>query len=236
MQLSKTENEVIEIIKENKLDIFRIKDSMLLTKLDKTKAYNILKALKKKEAIKTIKSGTYAFFNTPELIIASNLNWPSYLSFFTALSYYKLTDQLPKTMFIASAQYTRQIGNYKFIQVSKKRFFGYTSYNGIVIAEKEKAILDSLLFPKYAGGIQEIEKAIKKALSELDIKKIIKYALQMGNKAVIRRLGYLLEKNKVKNSEIDKLYKKIGKGYEKLDPSLQKNNVYNAKWLLNINI
>jgi len=49
-------------------------------------------------------------------------------------------------------------------QISKKRFFGYVSIGNITIAEKEKAIIDSLLFPKYAGGIKEVRFALENAM------------------------------------------------------------------------
>ena len=61
------------------------------------------------------------------------------------------------------------------------------------IAEKEKAIIDSLLFPKYAGGIKELIICIKISINELDKDKLLKYALEINSKAVLRRLGFILE-------------------------------------------
>lgn len=235
MQLSKLENKAYEELKNNNLEIFKIKDLMLLLNINKTKSYNLIKALKEKKAIKSIQSGIYCLLGVSELEIAGFLNWPSYISFFSALSYHKLTDQMPKLIFLASSRYRKQISSFKFVKMSKQRFFGYVSLNNIAIAEKEKATLDSLLFPKYSGGIKEIEKAIKNNLSELDSNKLISYALKMNSKAVIRRLGFLLEKCNANKKLLKKLEKNIGKGYEKLDPSLKKTNIYNAKWLLNIN-
>jgi len=62
---------------------------------------------------------------------------------------------------------------------------------------------------------------------------LIDYALKIDSKAVIRRLGFLLETNNYKKTA--ELKKNLGKGYEKLDPSLKKKNKLNKDWLLDIN-
>lgn len=235
MQLSKLEDRTYEILKQNKLEVFKPRDIALLLKASKTKTYNIIKSLKKKGAIESVQSGIYALSGTSEFSIAPSLHWPSYISFWTALNYYNLTEQMPKIIFVATASYKKQIGKYKYVLLAKKRFFGYTSINNIAIAEKEKALLDSLIFPKYAGGIKEIEKALTNSLPSLDIKKLITYALKMKSKVLLRRLGYLLEKNKIKKSVLESILKEKGKGYELLDPTLKKANNYNKTWLLDIN-
>lgn len=236
MQLSKLEDKSIEILRRNKLEIFRIRDLSLLMNRSKTDIYNLIKSLKKKNAIETIKSGIYALKGTNEFIIGTNLNWPSYVSFWSALSYYGLSDQMPKKIFLASTKYHQEIKNFKYVTLSKDRFFGYIKLGDIIIAEKEKTIIDSLLFPKYSGGIKEITSAIEKSLPVLDIKKLVGYALKIKSKAVIRRLGYILEINKINDKYIKELRSKIGKGYEKLDPTLKEKNNFNKTWLLDVNI
>ena len=195
----------------------------------------MIKALKKKKAIEAIKGGLYALQGANELAIGSYLNWPSYLSFWSALSYYGFTDQLPKTMFYAATRFKKRINNYKYVTISKKRFFGYTKVGDVIIAEKEKAIIDSLLFPKYAGGIKELAVCIKVAIKELDKNKLVDYATKTESKAALRRLGFILELIGLKEKILKKIAKRIGKGYELLDPSLPKKNNLNKRWLLDVN-
>ncbi|MDO8740032.1 MAG: hypothetical protein Q7J54_00485 [Candidatus Woesearchaeota archaeon] len=233
--MSKMESSAYEELIKNNLFLFGIKDLRLLLKINKIKAYNLVKSLKKKKIIIKIGKRLFSFRDVNELVIASNLNFPSYISFWTALNYYGFSDQTPKKIFIATTKYTRDVGNFKYATISKKRFFGYRGLNGVVIAEKEKAIIDSLLFPKYSGGIKEIIKCMKAALNEIDIKKLIDYAFKAGNKAVLRRLGFILEALNVKSRFINKLRKKIGKGYEALDPTLKRKNNLNESWLLDVN-
>ena len=235
MQLSKLESKAYETLKGNGMAIFKSKDLMLLLNADQVKAYNIIKALKKKGAIKAVKAGLYSFKEANELVIGTYLNWPSYLSFWSALSYYGFTDQLPKTIFYATTKYRKRINNYKYITLSKKRFFGYVKAGDMTIAEKEKAIIDSLLFPKYSGGIREIIGCFRVAADKLNADKMADYAFRAESKAVLRRLGFMLELTGYKGSILKKIHKKIGKGYELLDPSLKKRNNLNKKWLLDIN-
>ncbi len=234
MQLSKLESEVYEKLRKNGLLIFRIKDLLLLLNLSKIKAYNLIKALKRKGAIKPVGKGFLSFANANEFLIATTINSPAYISFWTALNYYGFSDQTPNKIFLATTKYTKMVNNFKYITLSKNRFFGYKKIGDLVIAEKEKAIIDSLLFPKYSGGIKEITKSFRAALSELDHKKLINYAIKVKNKAVMRRLGFILESLNYKQNT-KKIINYIGKGYELLDPTLKRKNNLNKKWLLDIN-
>lgn len=235
MQLSKLENLAYEELKKNNLEIFQIKDLSLVLNINNTKAYNLVKALKKKGVIKKAGKTFFAFKETNELIIGTRLNYPSYVSFWSALNYYGFSDQMPKKIFLATTKYSREINNFKYVTLSKKRSFGYTSIGEITIAEKEKAIIDSLLLPKYAGGLKEVAKCLQAALNQIGQKRLINYALKMQSKAVIRRLGYLLENMNCNKESFKALRQKIGKGYERLDPSLKKKNNLNKTWLLDIN-
>lgn len=234
MQISKLESKVYEELKKNKLSIFKIKDLCLLLKIDKTKAYNTIKSLKKKQIIRKAGKNFFIFNEANEFIIGQNINYPSYLSFWSALNYYGFSDQTPNNIFFASTKYTKKINNFKYVTISKKRFFGYKRIGELTIAEKEKAIIDSLLFPKYSGGLKEITNSLQTGWKEIDIKKLINYAFKVESKAVLRRLGFILEKSNYKKG-LKKIKKDIGKGYELLDPSLKRKNNLNKKWLLDIN-
>ncbi len=234
MQTSKLENKVYEELKKNKFFIFKIKDLCLLLKVEKTKAYNIIKALKRKQIIKKIGKGFFVLSGVNEFSIGQSINYPSYLSFWSALNYYGFSDQIPKKIFFTTTKYTKEINDFKFVTLSPKRFFGYKNINGITIAEKEKAIIDSLLFPKYSGGIKEIYNSLKNNIKEIDTKKLINYAFKVESKAVLRRLGFILEGLDYKEG-LKKMRRNIGRGYELLDPNLKRKNNLNKKWLLDVN-
>jgi predicted transcriptional regulator of viral defense system len=235
MQLSRLENEVLEKLKSEGLSVFRVNDVSLLLKFSKVKTYNVLKALKKKQAIEPVQAGFFAIAGASDFAVGAGLNWPSYLSFWSALNYHDLSDQTPKVLFFASVKRKRFIKGFKYVVLSRKRFFGYFSAGEAVVAEVEKAIVDCLLFPKYSGGAREIFSALKAGLKELNVKKLADYALRVESKAVVRRLGFLLEECGFKGKELELLSKHKGNGFELLDPSLKRKNNFEKKWLLDIN-
>lgn len=234
MQLSKLEHKAYEELKHKGFAVFRARDVSLLLKTDRMHAYNLVKSLKKKRAIQKAGKGFFSFYDADEFTIAVQIHFPSYISFWTALNYYGLSDNLPRNIFLATTKYTRPIGEFYYVTLSKKRYFGYLRTGNVVIAEKEKAIIDSLLFPKYSGGIKEVMKCIASGRGRLDIKKLITYAERVESKTVLRRLGFILQYLGITGYE--KLRKHIGRGYELLDPHLKRKNNFNREWLLDINI
>ncbi|MDD5163020.1 MAG: hypothetical protein PHD95_02315 [Candidatus ainarchaeum sp.] len=235
MQLSKLEHEAIDALKKSNLLIFKAKDVSLLLHINKTKAYNAIKSLKKKQAIETVQAGAFALKGTSDFAMGCQLNWPSYISFWSALNYYGFSDQTPKKIFLASTKYKKAVKNFKYVTLSKKKFFGYCPMGDFAIADKEKAFIDSFLFPKYAGGTKEIMRALKTGLKEISAKKLANYAMKTKSKAAIRRLGFVLEENKAGKGAIGMLLKHKGKGFELFDPSIKRKNNFNKKWLLDIN-
>lgn len=235
MQLSRLENEVLEKLKSEGLSVFRVKDVSLLLRFSKVKTYNVLKSLKKKGAIESVQAGFFAVSGASDFAVGARLNWPSYLSFWSALNYHGLSDQTPKLLFFASTKRKHSVNGFKYVVLSRKRFFGYFSAGEIVVAEVEKAIVDSLLFPKYSGGMREVFSALKVGFNELNVKKLVDHALRVESRVVVRRLGFLLEECGFRGKELELLFKHKGKGFELLDPSLKRKNNFRKKWLLDIN-
>jgi predicted transcriptional regulator of viral defense system len=234
LQLSKLESKAYSEIKKSKLIVFSVRDLCLLLNIDKVSVYNLIKALKNKNLIKNVGKRKFFLTEMNEFDVASELNSPSYISFWSALNYYGFSDNTPIKIFLATTRYSKEIKNFKYVTLSSRRFFGYVLIGRMVIAEKEKAIVDSLLFPKYSGGIKEIKKSLESAIDKIDIKKLIDYSIKIKTKSVVRRLGYLLDSLGVK--KLKRLEENIGRGFILLDPSLEKRNNLNKKWLLDINI
>jgi len=243
--ISPQEYELIQKVVSSGLTVFSPDDVSRLLGWGKERAYRVIHNLKKK-GIATSLQGKYVispmFHEYNPLVVASCVVWPSYISFWTALNFYKFTEQLPRTIFVATTRQKKKLefdGNrVRFVQISGKRFFGYQEINGIIIAEKEKAFLDSLLLSRYSGGITEISKCLRNAWDELDKEKLVQYSLKMGNKSLVKRLGYLIQSNNLRISEelLYTLKKSIGKGYSKLDPQPEKRGNRDDEWQLILNV
>jgi len=232
MQLSKNEDKAISLLRNNGMDVFSSKDLQLFLG-NRHQAYNIIKSLHKKGHIKRIKKGLYCFKETDEMIIGTAIIHPSYISFLSALNYYGYTDQIAVKTTIATTR-KKKHSEYAFACIKKNLFFGYISVNNLTIADKEKALIDSLYLPRFSGGMKVIIESFKAAWNDINQKKIYEYAVKTRSKIVIRRLGFLTESLGLKFKY--GLSSHIGRGYGLFDPTKKRKGNYNKKWLLDVNI
>jgi predicted transcriptional regulator of viral defense system len=225
------------------------------TKIPQDVLWVLLSRLEKQGKIERIEKGKYIIiplgaekgkYTLDEFVLGTLLVNPCVISYWSALNYYGLTEQIPNTVFIqTTARKKKQKFEifgvpYKIIRIKPEKIFGNTTFwieeTKIEITDKEKTIIDCLDKPKYAGGIIEVSKALKN--KDLNLKKIEKYARKMNNTAVIRRLGYLSDRLQL---TIDLDYPKIRKYLEKarnyilLDPTMSKKGDKDPKWQVVIN-
>ena len=92
--------------------------------------------------------------------------------------------------------------------------------------------------PEYCGGMLEVAKSLWNAKEEVSIEKIAGYAERMGNSAIVKRLGYLVESLgvDVDLEVLSKLRGMISQGMSALDPARPKKGMYNTRWNLLLNI
>lgn len=243
--MSKQEFAALEAVGRSSLIVFRIADLRRLTGMRITRCYQLISRMKRKGLISEVEGGKYvtAVPSRADLLsIASHIVSPSYISFWTTLSFYGFTEQLPRTIFVATVKRKRAIvyegAQIKFVTLSPSRFFGYTKVDGgAIVADKEKSLIDSLLLPRYAGGMVEFAKCLSNAWKGIDVKKLINYALRMSNKSLVRRLGYAIEvlNLPVEDTLLQLLRENIGMGYSLLDPLGPKKGSYDERWMLRVN-
>ncbi|MBI3971547.1 MAG: hypothetical protein HY332_09685 [Chloroflexi bacterium] len=146
----------------------------------------------------------------PFVIAAGIAPGDYYISFWSALSHHRLTEQVPRIVYVALRGRRKEAvrfqgWRYRFVMLSAAKFYGhaaaeFTALNGaarvdVEIAAPEKAILDSLDNEHLAGGFPEIVKALQRgfALRVLGGDRLVAHARRYPNAAVGVRLGFLLE-------------------------------------------
>lgn len=219
-------------------------------------AQKFLERLQEKGWIKRVRRGRFAVIplssgegRTPQLhefIVAMELVTPAAIAYWSALNHHGLTEQLPRAVFIATDHPVRRppkqvLGvNYKLISLKPAKFFGvvkdWIDEQPFQVTDKEKTIVDGLDLPQYVGGVDEIAKALAGNWSELDETKLRHYAGKIGNSAVAKRLGFLLETLKLGDPEALRKAVSIAPGFSPLDPTLPKRGKYNRRWGLLVNI
>jgi predicted transcriptional regulator of viral defense system len=232
----------------HELYYFSSRDFANIFDLPFPKAYNIIQRLEGKGLVKMVEKGKYLLLGyegekilANPMFIATKIVYPSYVSYWSALNFYGFTEQVPTKLLLATTKKKKEISfdgqRFRYIKVKPHKFFGYKRelLGGLdfLIAEKEKAIVDSLDQPSYAGGMSEVAKSLTNGLSEMDVERLQEYALAMKNKSLCSRLGYLLERL---GGEVEGLLSNISKGYILLDPERERSNSYDKRWRINENM
>jgi predicted transcriptional regulator of viral defense system len=219
-------------------------------------AYYLLHNLEHKHWLERVTKGLYQFiplsYGYPErippsnsFIIGANLIKPYYFSYYTSNSHYGFTTQMPFTLFIATTKKKPEItwagSTFKFITLSKRKFFGYKKEqifdNEVMMAEPEKSLVDSFDKPKYAGGIEQLARIVWRGLPKVKEEKLVKYAIRMNSHALIQRMGFIIDylanekliKPLPKNLK-DKLLKHVGKTAIYLDSRKPKSGKLSKEW------
>ncbi len=209
----------------------------------------ILSRLEDRGFIERIERGKYLIiplgsekgkYTLHEFVIGSYLVEPSAISYWSALHYYGMTEQIPSTVFVQTPTRKKKSRmnifglNYRIVRIKKEKFYGlrkeWIEEMPVNIADKEKTIIDCLDKPQHSGGILEVAKALK--TGSLDLERLREYALKMDNFSVVRRLGYLCDRI---GFQMDMPPLK-SKKYLLLDPTMPPKGFNDSKWRLIINL
>jgi len=253
--LGPVSSRLITELSQSKKNVFSFEEAAQILKTDNKQVKKLLHDLVKRGWVKRIEKGKYFLvpltvdttkpYTINQFLIASKLIHPYYIGFWSMLHYYGYTEQLVNTIFVVSPKKKKKLSllviNYKFIKVLEKKMFGLAEIKvndmAVQVSDREKTLLDCLDHPEYCGGITEVIKGIWNSREEIDPMKILEYAKKMGNSAVIKRLGYLLEILEMdKKIPVRTLQKMIRKGFSPLDPLLPQKGQYNSQWNLIVNI
>lgn len=226
----------IFLIKElEKYPVFTLKTVREIIEKNRDYAKLVVYRLKKDKIILEIERNKYTLQRDP-LIVAGNILWPSYISCWSALRFHNLTEQLPQVTSVMTTRARRKreiiFGNTRivFTKIKPEYFFGYRkerySNFDIFIAEKEKALIDSVLFKKIS--FSEIADIIGDNLQDINVNLLIDYLIKIKNKAMIKRFGFLLENLGI--DTYDRFKEFLNYRYIPLDYAMTAEGKRDKKW------
>ena len=192
-----------------------------------------------------------------EFEIAMALAPRSAISHWSALHHHGLTEQAPRKVFVLTTTATPipqmrgrkqahrhngiSVGTtvYQFVRVKPDRFFGtqkvWINNARVTITDPERTLIDGLMMPRYCGDFAEVLHAFQVRGSNLDVKRIIDYALKLDT-ATVKRLGWVLEHLGVASTRLKPLLVVPVKGYRTLDPSGPRHGPCNRRWMIQENL
>ncbi len=135
------------------------------------------------------------------LFLGSLVTSPYYFSYATANTFHNLSSQSLREMFVACRRKLRpkliRDFMFRFIYLMEEKFFGYVETDAfgvkVMMAEPEKAVVDSVDKPDYAGGIAEVASVVARSSRKCDWEKVGAHVLKMDSIALVQRLGYLID-------------------------------------------
>lgn len=144
-------------------------------------------------------------------ILLDKMGMPYYLSWHTALFHHGLLEQQAQTVYcgVPREKTSAKFGRFevRFVKVSRESFFGIEpalDFNRpVIMAGPEKALLDSLGRPALAAPYPVVVAAFESAIQRklIEPERLVAYSIHLGNAALIRRVGFLMDRYGLEGSE-----------------------------------
>ncbi len=192
-----------------------------------------------------------------EFEIAMALVSPAAISHWSAMHYHGLTDQAPRKVFVLTTTEAsvprRPSGNgksrvegysaggslYQFVQTKPDRYFGtekvWVGEARVTITDPERTLVDGLSMPQYCGDFAEVVHAFEARGEQLNVERIVGYALRL-DAATAKRLGWVLEELGFTAEQLHALRAVQAKGYRSLDPTGPRRGSCNRRWMIQENL
>jgi len=143
--------------------------------------------------------------DTNPLTAGAVLIQPYFFSFGTACTFHGLTEQVFAEIYIACQQPRRpeviRGTRYVYVAMPTDYFFGLEQVialgEPVQMAKRERALLDALDRPRYAGGIGEVSRMVSRAAGKLSWDALLDLLRRWDLSALVQRLGYLLDLHQI---------------------------------------
>lgn len=256
--LSDLESKLVMELEWQEKRLVTLQDMMDILGCSYPHARKLAHQLEKKRWLDRLEPGKYQFIPASRgsqavpdmnpLLVGSVLVEPYYYSYATANHFYGFSTQVPATVYVATTKTRRPTEirgvEYRFVSLKPSKFFGHQEtqvYTAkVMMAEPEKAVVDSLDKMGYAGGIAEVAQVVQTARRRVDLHNLADYALRMRSHALVQRLGYLLETlgGPLLPEVADRLLAGVGRSKTYLGPTGRwgTGGEYNARWQVVVNV
>lgn len=189
-----------------------------------------------------------ASWSEDALIVAAAIWSPCYFTGWTAANHWALTDQVFRTTVLKTTGRVRASSvrlldhDYLVTHVSPAAMdWGMkTEWRDEVrlqIADPARTVIDILDKPRLGGGIRHGAEIVAAYLDDHDPATLIEYANRLRNRAVFKRLGYIVEAlGQDRDGLIEACRQRVSAGISLLDPDGPPGGRRVTKWGLRVNV
>jgi predicted transcriptional regulator of viral defense system len=187
--------------------------------------------------------------------IATSLVSPSAISGWSALHHHGLVEQVPQTVTSSTPKkvvtpsmrsVTPGAGKhawevrgvrYEYVTIREERFFGVEEVwvderFKVPIYDRERALLDCFALPRRFGSLAEGLGILEEHADDLDVAKLVNYALRYGKASVAKRIGWALERAGAPQGLTSPLAEYPMEGVRALDPTRPREGNYDGRWMV----
>lgn len=182
-------------------------------------------------------------------VVADRLFSPCYVGGWSACGHWGLTEQVFRTLLVFTARRVRRRDEeiqgipFHLTVRSEDAMFGtvpiWRGQNKVAVSDPSRTVIDVLDNPDLGGGIRTVADVLVEYLQSehRDDQRLIGYATRLGNRAIFKRLGYLLEHSPAEAPQLlDACLAQRSSGLIKLDPVAADSGRIVRRWGLRVNV
>lgn len=188
-----------------------------------------------------------AAWSEDALLVAAEVWSPCYFTGWTAAHHWALTEQVFRTTVLKTSKRVRtssvrlldhdfvvsHVSNDTLTWGLKSEWRGDTRLR---FADPARTVVDILDTPRLGGGIRHVAEVLVAYLGEQDPLQLIKYGDRLGNRAVFKRLGYLVEALDLDLPNlVSACQERVSSGISALDPDGPDGGRRAMRWGLRVN-
>ncbi len=250
--------ELVMALHERGRPIFTLADAESITGLQANSARTLVHKLAARGVATRLRPGIFQLV-PPELgresqylgnpyVVARELmgGTPYYLSHASAMDIHNMVTQPQLDVCLTSPKAMRSLSilgtQFRFIRCKADHFFGTTDHwatkqEKITVSDLERTVLDGLRQPEYCGGVTEVAKGLWIRRADMDVARLVEYAMRLNVGAVMRRVGFLMEVYELGTAaDRERLRGRAIGAYSLLDPIMPPQGKHNARWHLRLNV
>lgn len=223
-------------------DLVSVGDVSRTLRLDRTDAAKLLSRWRSQGWLRRLRHGVYApvpltAFGQEQVlddpwVVVPELFGPAYVGGWSAAEHWGLTEQLFRSVCVLTTRPIRSKNEtvqgvaFALKHIRAPVMFGtrplWRGRVKVEISGPAKTIVDMLDDPALGGGIRHVNDCLDEFLREgkAPPEELIATAEQLGNGAVFKRLGFLLERRGEPEELIEACRERLTAGNTKLDPAL----------------
>jgi predicted transcriptional regulator of viral defense system len=181
-------------------------------------------------------------------VIAAKLFPHGYIGGWSACENWELTDQVFRVVLvysprrIASRELSLDVGGIEVRKTTSERLFGLRSIwrgtSRVTVSDPSRTLIDVLDEPANGGGIRHVAEIVDAYFrsEHRDDKALVAYGDRFGNRAVFKRLGYVVEALGLDAADlVAASAARVSRGISALDPGIPARGPIRTKWNLRIN-